>query len=109
VLFLQINHLVKPFLLQVCMLLFPTLAEYFMYSNLPNFLHIVAMLCCSEDEEYFDEDLFQACETPDHLPVARWCPFRCLVLSGLVISFCNKIQFNKHWFYYLFHYLSLYV
>jgi hypothetical protein len=27
----QINHLVKPLLLQACMSLFPTLAEYFMY------------------------------------------------------------------------------
>jgi hypothetical protein len=50
--------LVKPFLLQACMSLFPTLAEYFMYSHLPYFLYIAAMLCCSEDEEYFDEDLF---------------------------------------------------
>jgi hypothetical protein len=37
---------------------FPTLAEYFMYSHLPYFLYITAMLCCSEDEEYFDEDFF---------------------------------------------------
>jgi hypothetical protein len=27
-----------------------------MYSPLPYFLYIAAMLCCSEDEEYFDED-----------------------------------------------------
>jgi hypothetical protein len=27
--------------------------------------------------------------------VARWGPFRCLVLSGLVINFCNKILYNK--------------
>jgi hypothetical protein len=27
--------------------------------------------------------------------VARWGPFRCLVLSGLVINFCNKIRYNK--------------
>jgi hypothetical protein len=81
VLYVRIIHLVKPFLLQACMSLFPTLAEYFMYSHLPYFLHIAAMTCCSGDEEYFDEDL----------PVARWCSFRCLVLSGLVISFCNKI------------------
>jgi hypothetical protein len=40
------------------MSLFPTLAEYFMYSHLPYFLYIAAMLCCSEDEEFFDEDLF---------------------------------------------------
>jgi hypothetical protein len=38
--------------------LFPTLAEYFMYSHLPYFLYIVAMLCYSEDEEYVDEDFF---------------------------------------------------
>jgi hypothetical protein len=66
-----------------------------MYSHLPYFLYIAAMLCCSEDEEYFDEDFFSACETPGHLPVARWCLFRCLLLFGLVISFCNKIQYNK--------------
>jgi hypothetical protein len=29
-----------------------------MYSHLPYFLHIVAMLYCSEDEEFFDEDFF---------------------------------------------------
>jgi hypothetical protein len=40
------------------MSLFPTLAEYFMYSYLPYFLYIAAMLCCSDDEEYFDEDFF---------------------------------------------------
>jgi hypothetical protein len=33
-------------------------AEYFMYSHLPYFLHIVAMLCYSEDVEFFDEDFF---------------------------------------------------
>jgi hypothetical protein len=58
VLSLRINQLVKPFLLQACMSLFPTLAEYFMYSHLLYFLYIAAMLCCSEDEEYFDEDFF---------------------------------------------------
>jgi hypothetical protein len=58
VLSVRINHLVKPFLLQVCMLLFSTRAEYFLYSHLPYFLHIVAMPCCSGDEEYFDEDFF---------------------------------------------------
>jgi hypothetical protein len=58
VLSLQINQLVKYFLLQACMSLFPTLAEYFMYSHLPYFLYIAAMLCCSEDEEYADEDFF---------------------------------------------------
>jgi hypothetical protein len=55
---LRINQLVKPFLLQAYMSLFPTLAEYFIYSHLPYFLHIAAMICCSEDEEYFDEDFF---------------------------------------------------
>jgi hypothetical protein len=29
-----------------------------MYSHLSCFLYIAAMLCCSEDEEYFDEDFF---------------------------------------------------
>jgi hypothetical protein len=49
------------------------------------------MFCCSEEEEYVDEDFFEACETPGQLPVARWGSFHCLVLSGLVINFCNKI------------------
>jgi hypothetical protein len=40
------------------MSLFPTLAEYFMYSHLPYFLHIAAKPYCSGDEEYFDEDFF---------------------------------------------------
>jgi hypothetical protein len=38
------------------MSLFPTLAVYFMYSHLSDFLHIAAVLCCSKDE-YFDEDI----------------------------------------------------
>jgi hypothetical protein len=29
-----------------------------MYSHLPYFLHIAAMLFFSEDEEFFDEDFF---------------------------------------------------
>jgi hypothetical protein len=24
---------------------------------------------------------------PGHLPVVRWCPFHCLVISGLVIRY----------------------
>jgi hypothetical protein len=40
------------------MSLFPTLTEYFMYSPFSYFLYIAAMLCCSEDEEFFDEDFF---------------------------------------------------
>jgi hypothetical protein len=40
------------------MSLFPTLSEYFMYSQLSYFLYIAAMLYYSEDEEYFDEDFF---------------------------------------------------
>jgi hypothetical protein len=71
VLYLRINQLVKTFLLQAYISLISTLAEYFMYPHLPYFLHIAAMLCCSEDEKYLDEDLFYACETPGHLPVAR--------------------------------------
>jgi hypothetical protein len=66
-----------------------------MYSHLSYSLYIAAMLCCSEDGEFVDEDFFQACETPGHLPVARWCPFHCLVLSGLVIIFYNEIRYNK--------------
>jgi hypothetical protein len=69
------------------MTLFSTLTEYFMYSHLTYFMHIAAMLCCSEDDEYFDKDLFLVCETPGHLPVIRWCHFHCLVLSGLVIRY----------------------
>jgi hypothetical protein len=65
------------------------------YSHLPYSLHGVAMFCCSEDEEYVDEDFFKVCETPGQLPVARWGPFRCLVLSELVINFCIKIRSNK--------------
>jgi hypothetical protein len=38
--------------------LFRTLLEYFMYSHLPYFLYIATILCCSEDEEFFDEDFF---------------------------------------------------
>jgi hypothetical protein len=38
--------------------LFPILAEYFMYSHLSYFLYITAMLCCSEGEEFFDEEFF---------------------------------------------------
>jgi hypothetical protein len=40
------------------MSLFPTLEEYFVYSYLSYFLYIAAMFCCSEDEEFFDEDFF---------------------------------------------------
>jgi hypothetical protein len=40
------------------MSLFPALAEYLMYSHLPYFLHIAAMLRVLEDEELFDEDFF---------------------------------------------------
>jgi type IV secretory pathway VirB3-like protein len=58
VLFSTVEPLVKTFLLEACMSLFSILAEYFMYSHLPFFLHIVAMLCCSEDDEFFDEDFF---------------------------------------------------
>jgi hypothetical protein len=29
-----------------------------MYSHLSYFLYIADMLCCSEDEEYVDEDFF---------------------------------------------------
>jgi hypothetical protein len=40
------------------MSLFSALAEYFMYSHLPYFLYIAAMLYSSEGEEFFDEDFF---------------------------------------------------
>jgi hypothetical protein len=41
-----------------------------MYLHLTYFLYIAAMLYCSEDDKYFDEDFFYVCETPDHLRVA---------------------------------------
>jgi hypothetical protein len=37
---------------------FSTLAEYFVYTHLPYSLYISAMLCCLEDEEFFDEEFF---------------------------------------------------
>jgi hypothetical protein len=40
-----------------------------MYSHLPYLLYIIAMLCCSEDEEFFDEDLFYAC---GHSVICLW-------------------------------------
>jgi hypothetical protein len=40
------------------MSLFLTLTEYFMYSQLTYFLYIAAILCCSEEEKFFDEDFF---------------------------------------------------
>jgi hypothetical protein len=45
---------------------------------------------------------------PRHLPV-MWCFVPLLRPLGLVIRFCNKTRCKKHWLYYLFHYLSLYV
>jgi hypothetical protein len=65
------------------MSLFPTLVEYFMYSHLPYFLYIAAMLCCSEDE-FFDEDFFYVCVPP----VFRlWCFVLLCRSLGLVIRF----------------------
>jgi hypothetical protein len=58
-----------------------------LFSHLPYFLHIAAMIYYSEDEEYFDEDFFKACKTPGHLPMARWYLLCCLFLSGLVIRY----------------------
>jgi hypothetical protein len=40
------------------MSLFRTLAEYFIYSHLLYFMYIAAMLYCSEDKDFFDEDFF---------------------------------------------------
>jgi hypothetical protein len=51
------------------MSLFSTPAEYFIYLHLTYFLYIATMVCCSEDDEYFDEDFFYACETLGHLSV----------------------------------------
>jgi hypothetical protein len=64
------------------MSLFPTLVEYFMYSHLPYFLYIAAMLYYSEDEEFFDKDFFWACGP---LAICRWCGalFHCIDLLVL--------------------------
>jgi hypothetical protein len=66
------------------MSLFPTLAEYFTYSDLPYFLYITAMLCCSEDEEFFDEDFFYAC---DPSIFWLWCFVLLCRSLGVVINF----------------------
>jgi hypothetical protein len=59
VLSLWINLLVKLFsCYKYACHLFPTLAEYFMYSHLLYSLYIAAMFCYSEDEEYIDENFF---------------------------------------------------
>jgi hypothetical protein len=62
-----------------------------MYSHLPYFLYIAAMICCLEDEEFFDEDFFLACGAPDHLPVV-WCLYPLLRPLGLVISFILRLD-----------------
>jgi hypothetical protein len=48
VLSVRINHLVKPFLLQACMPLYPTLAEYFMYSHIT--ISCILLLCPAAQE-----------------------------------------------------------
>jgi hypothetical protein len=48
VLSVRIIHLVKLFLLQACMPLFPTLAEYFMYSHFP--ISCIMLLCPAAQE-----------------------------------------------------------
>jgi hypothetical protein len=85
-----------------------------------NFLHLLStlcthtypisciLLCCSEEGEYFDEDFFYACETPGHMPMARWCLCRCLVLSGVVKSFLIRYDVITTG-YAVYSYLSLYV
>jgi hypothetical protein len=54
-----------------------------MYSHLPYFLYIASMLCCSEDEELFNEDFFQSCEA---LVFCVWCFVPLCRSLGLVIS-----------------------
>jgi hypothetical protein len=54
-----------------------------MYSHLPYFLYIAAMLCCSEDEESFDEDFFLVCEPP---VFCLWCFVSLCRSLDLVIS-----------------------
>jgi hypothetical protein len=41
-----------------------------MYSYLSYFLNITAMLCYSDDEEFFDEDFFYVCMPP---VIYLWC------------------------------------
>jgi hypothetical protein len=55
-----------------------------MYSHLLYFLYIAPMLCCSEVEEFFDEDFFQACEP---LVFYLWCFVPLCRSLSLVISF----------------------
>jgi hypothetical protein len=57
VLFLQLNLLLILSCYKLTCHYFPTLAEYFMYSDLPYFLYIAGMLYYLEEEEFFDEDL----------------------------------------------------
>jgi hypothetical protein len=61
-----------------------------MYSHLPYFLYIGAMLCCLEDEEFFIKT-FLGVRAPSHLPVA-WCLSPLLRPLGLVISFVIRID-----------------
>jgi hypothetical protein len=56
---LQINPIVELFLLQACMSLFTTPVEYFVYSHLPYFLYITAIICCSDDEEFLSRPLMK--------------------------------------------------
>jgi hypothetical protein len=62
-----------------------------MYSQLPYFLYNAAMLCCSEDEEFFNEDFFYTCGPP---VIYLWhgVLFLLLRLHGLVISFIIRLN-----------------
>jgi hypothetical protein len=80
------------------MSLFHTLVEYFIYSHMPYFLYIAAMLCCSEDGEFLDED-FSRHVSPRSSALG-------VVFYSIVETYWSC---NKHLLYCLFYYLSLYV
>jgi hypothetical protein len=50
--FFKLNLLLRLSCYKLACHYFHTLAEYFMYSHLPYFLYIAAMLYCSEDEDF---------------------------------------------------------
>jgi hypothetical protein len=77
-----------------------------MYSHLPYFLYVALLL---RRRRVLWWRLLLGVQNPRPSACGKMCLFRCLVLSGLLISFCSKIRCNKHWLCYLFHYLSLYV
>jgi hypothetical protein len=55
-LLLQLSHVLSFSCCKLAFHYFSTLAEYFMYSPLLCLSCFMDILCCSEDEEFFDED-----------------------------------------------------